>query len=570
MNPNPKHSSASEQMTAITEPAGEKDEVYYWPNNVRFLVEGKLFRVSQYQFITGSQYFTEKYGLSTIADNDGPESVVQLPDVVSAAQFRVFLKMLFPVHTTSTTSSFTKDEWLTILELSVLWHFHDLRKLAIQHLDGTLGAIELVKVGRAAYVPRWVLAGYKALVIRQGIITEDEGDKIGNRTVNTLWIIRYLVEHHDLEGGVEKELEARFSGEFAILSLAESGHRTVLEIEASRAEEQRLLEEGRRVRAKEEEYERQRVEAVEAESERVDEVPRPHSTASTYEVGTLAEKDHTPDDYSQVMASEDVVIDADRPLFTLSSLPPPPQLPIAMQAPEAEVKPTEPEPAADKPGEDIQVPAVETTANVEEPKSAIADDNLSLGSPSAENRDAGTDMQSHFGDFTYEVGFVRFDDNKDDELRRSASLAKKALKAAKKKRAAAEAKEAKMQEELRLAEEAKREAELKAEKERKEEEEWQAVEAKAAAERARAEEERKTASLRNKADRPTIDLSSTPPPSKWGNANSRPSCPAVSRAPPASSGRLPLNARLGGQAAPKTWPQPPSATQPTSVFSLWK
>lgn len=143
-----------------------------------------------------------------------------------------------------------------------------------------------------------------------------------------------------------------------------------------------------------------------------------------------------------------------------------------------------------------------------------------------------------------------------------------------------------MQEELRLAEEAKREADLKAEKERKEEEERQAVEAKAAAERARAEEERKAASFRNKADRPLIDLASTPPPppSKWGNANSsRPSSPMVSRAPPASSGRLPLNARLGGQAAPKTWPQPPSAIQPTSpskkdegngvlnsVFSLWK
>ncbi|KAF6761084.1 hypothetical protein DFP72DRAFT_31358 [Ephemerocybe angulata] len=297
MNPNSNHSSASEQMTAITEPAGEKDEVYYWPNNVCFLVEGTLFRVSQYQFITGSSYFSQKYGLPNIADNDGPESVVQLPDMVSAAQFRVFLKMLFPIHTTSTTSSFTKDEWLTILELSVLWHFHDLRKLAIQHLDGTLGAIELVKVGRAAYVPRWVLAGYKALVTRQGIITEDEGDEIGNRTVNTLWIIRYLVEHHDLVGGVEKELESRFSGEIATLRSAESGHRTVLEVEASLAEERCRLEEERRIRSIEEDYERERVtgteppvpEAMEVPvvkvaHDRVEEVSCPQLTASIDEI----------------------------------------------------------------------------------------------------------------------------------------------------------------------------------------------------------------------------------------------------------------------------------------------
>ncbi|KAF6761101.1 hypothetical protein DFP72DRAFT_880087 [Ephemerocybe angulata] len=248
-----------EYMTSVTEPAIEKDDVYYWSDNVRFLVQGKLFRVSRHQFILGSKYFSEKYHLGG-GDDEGTTDTVQLDDI-TAAEFRVFLRIVFPSHTTSTTTSFTKVEWLTILELSVRWHFHDFRKLAIEHLDGSLTGIERIKIGRAAYVPRWVLCGYQSLVMRKA-------DDIGNRTVNTLWIVRYFLTGRKLLD-VWDELAWRLSDEVSMLEAEESQRRTVADIklEAKRAEEERRLEEERRVKAVAEQAERERLEEERARSE---------------------------------------------------------------------------------------------------------------------------------------------------------------------------------------------------------------------------------------------------------------------------------------------------------------
>ncbi|KAF5317388.1 hypothetical protein D9611_003709 [Ephemerocybe angulata] len=249
-----------ESMTSITEPAIEKDEEYYWSDNVWFLVQGRLFRVSRHQFIIGSKYFSDKYHLGGRED-EGTTDIVPL-DGVTAAEFRVFLRIVFPSHTTSTTTSFTKDEWLTILKLSVRWHFHDFRKLAIEHLDGGLTDIELIKAGRAAYVPRWVLSGYQRLVEREGIITVDEADEIGNRTVNTLWIVRYLMDRKALDGAIENELAWRFSDEISMLEAEAVQRRTAadIELEAKRAEEERRLEEEQRVKAVAEQLKQKRLE----------------------------------------------------------------------------------------------------------------------------------------------------------------------------------------------------------------------------------------------------------------------------------------------------------------------
>jgi hypothetical protein len=163
---------------------------------------------------------------------------------------------------TSTTSTFTKEEWLTILTLSVKWHFHEARKLAIKHLDSLLTDVELILVGRAAYVSRWVVQGYHALIDRplDETITEEEGDIIGNREVNRLWAIRchQLALMPPNPGYVARELSSRFSEELVELAAREEEHRTKAEID----EEERLEEERRT-------YERQLREREELEQERM-------------------------------------------------------------------------------------------------------------------------------------------------------------------------------------------------------------------------------------------------------------------------------------------------------------
>jgi hypothetical protein len=59
-------------------------------------VEDILFRVSPYPFILGSEYFVDKYGLLADKDASSADSVVHL-ECVTAAQFRVFLKLMFPM-----------------------------------------------------------------------------------------------------------------------------------------------------------------------------------------------------------------------------------------------------------------------------------------------------------------------------------------------------------------------------------------------------------------------------------------------------------------------------------------
>jgi hypothetical protein len=141
---------------------------------------------------------------------------------------------IFLRHLTSTTSTFTKEEWLAILTLSTLWYFHEARNLAIQHLDGQLEEVELVLVGRAAFVPRWVLTGYRAIVERPKsyTLTEDIGDAIGHRELNRLWAIRYhcavLAYDDNFVGDILRE---RFCEELVDLAANELGHRTKMEVE---------------------------------------------------------------------------------------------------------------------------------------------------------------------------------------------------------------------------------------------------------------------------------------------------------------------------------------------------
>ncbi|KAJ2931487.1 hypothetical protein H1R20_g5548, partial [Candolleomyces eurysporus] len=237
----------SKPMTALTNIAVEeetlRDETYYW-DTVKLLVEGCIFKVPRYHFVVGSTYFAEKLGSTELGDNESNAAPVSL-EGATASQFRIFLKLLFPIHTASTTLSFTKDEWLVILELSTLWHFHEFRKLAKDHLEPQLDdPIEQIVLGRAAYVPKWVSNGYETLVARLDCINEEESEKIGHLTTVRLYILRH-------ECSLDS-VTSRFSEEIHELEQIESDHRTSEERllaaeEARMVQELALKEEERRV-----------------------------------------------------------------------------------------------------------------------------------------------------------------------------------------------------------------------------------------------------------------------------------------------------------------------------------
>ncbi|TEB38102.1 hypothetical protein FA13DRAFT_1725734, partial [Coprinellus micaceus] len=221
------HTDASEgfdsrEMRVAAERAALEDGVYYWLDNVRFLVQGILFRVPRLPFILGSRYFTEKHGLHSNGVEAAAEPIIHLRSV-SAPQFRVFLKFLFPMPSNKPLESiFTKEEWITILSLCTAWHFPEFRKLAIQSLDGKLAELELIHVGRALCIPIFVLEGYRAIINRPTtkIITKEEATVIGHESVNKLWIIRYQIQVAGValdEEAMGRELHENFAEELAEL-----------------------------------------------------------------------------------------------------------------------------------------------------------------------------------------------------------------------------------------------------------------------------------------------------------------------------------------------------------------
>jgi hypothetical protein len=104
-------------MTTLTDDTvkAERDDIYYW-DTVKFLVssvlavrmfrkaltnslpqvEGYVFRVPRYQFVIGSSYFAGKLAFAERSDDGGDEAPVTL-EGATASQFRVFLKMVFPM-----------------------------------------------------------------------------------------------------------------------------------------------------------------------------------------------------------------------------------------------------------------------------------------------------------------------------------------------------------------------------------------------------------------------------------------------------------------------------------------
>ncbi|KAF5316862.1 hypothetical protein D9611_003687 [Ephemerocybe angulata] len=204
-----------------------KDGMFYFEDYVRFSVLGTLFRVPRRPFIQGSAHFDDRYGISARADTadryGNPERADTADDTVdlqgvTPEDFRVFCRLLLlPSHDPLSSTSFKKDEWLKVLELATGWYFHQIRTLAISHLDATLSSNELITVGRRVYYPRWVLSGYLDLVKRPEGLSHQEGDQIGQTTRACLMRIRRKLERErgrercgDLEEFLRGEIRSRF------------------------------------------------------------------------------------------------------------------------------------------------------------------------------------------------------------------------------------------------------------------------------------------------------------------------------------------------------------------------
>lgn len=91
----------------------------------------------------------------------------------------------------SLTLSLSKLEWISVLKLSTVWRFLNLRKLSrakLETIELKLTSTEKIVLGRKVHISSWVIKGYEELVLGDETIQDEDAVEIG--LLDTLWLFR--------------------------------------------------------------------------------------------------------------------------------------------------------------------------------------------------------------------------------------------------------------------------------------------------------------------------------------------------------------------------------------------
>ncbi|KAF6755689.1 hypothetical protein DFP72DRAFT_1008645 [Ephemerocybe angulata] len=202
----------------------------YWENIV-FKVEDTLFRVPRHGLENASVIFADMFRLptpvggQTEVEGQSDDNPIVLEGYTSS-EFRNLLKILYPsalkveqVHlqedsedvTLSTSINLSKDEWLSILELSNVWEMDVVRATAIAELTSNdmTTPLEKVVLARKYRISTWLEQGLCDLVSqRPGSITSLDtlGVTLGWETAARVVSIREQLQsaaHIDMGEAIE-------------------------------------------------------------------------------------------------------------------------------------------------------------------------------------------------------------------------------------------------------------------------------------------------------------------------------------------------------------------------------
>ncbi|KAL1659802.1 hypothetical protein GGF50DRAFT_119528 [Schizophyllum commune] len=151
---------------------------YYFENgNLSILASDVLFRVWSGLFCAPySKAFVKMYPGLFSADDKTPLRL----DRVKAKDFERFLWVLQPLIIGECRAK-TVDDWIAVLELSTLWDFVDIRRVAIKEL----GALEMDPVHKIVIQMRhdikreWSFGAFDTLCRRSEPLDIGEGERLG-------------------------------------------------------------------------------------------------------------------------------------------------------------------------------------------------------------------------------------------------------------------------------------------------------------------------------------------------------------------------------------------------------
>lgn len=106
-------------------------------------VEGTLFKVLQCRFLNESPISRGTYSLRQQADAEGhsDDKPIDLTGV-EKLDFTRFLRVLYPLHSHGPTGPV--DDWNSVLKLSTMWRFKDIRNLSVAQPIPLIGSLEPV------------------------------------------------------------------------------------------------------------------------------------------------------------------------------------------------------------------------------------------------------------------------------------------------------------------------------------------------------------------------------------------------------------------------------------------
>ncbi|KAI6040626.1 hypothetical protein EDC04DRAFT_1459445 [Pisolithus marmoratus] len=173
----------------------------FYTHTVTFLVEDCLFRIPREPLEAESIVFRDMFRLP----QGDPETVEGLSDTrpvilqgVSKKEFESLLRALMcRQHGTHRGSDLDHDQWISVLKLSTMWEFDELRNAAIQYLDPSsqrLHPVDKFVLALQYDIKKWLLPTLLELAARAEPINTEEGHRIGLENVVKLAAVREDIE----------------------------------------------------------------------------------------------------------------------------------------------------------------------------------------------------------------------------------------------------------------------------------------------------------------------------------------------------------------------------------------
>jgi len=177
-------SDGNDQPTNSDSEALDRHAEYYFDFTI-FLVENELFKVPRRNFAIESEVFSDMFQLPPPTDGTPPDGSsddrpIRL-DGIKKSDFIQLLRVIFPIDSQS-CDLMSSEEWASVLKLSTMWEFKNIRTRAIKALENPTLSMDLVDkivIARNFNVSSWLVPSLNALVQREKSLNLSEGNRLG-------------------------------------------------------------------------------------------------------------------------------------------------------------------------------------------------------------------------------------------------------------------------------------------------------------------------------------------------------------------------------------------------------